>query len=86
MAAEPAEAADDAPLRSIISAPLFYTLGVNSLIFHDSSIKLLAGFPPTVQFLTSGYIVGEWLPQMHIFSISVTLAFVYKANWDRALL
>ena len=57
--AEPAEAAEEAPLRSIISAPLFYTLGVNSSIFHPSSIKLKAGFPAIVQFLTSGYIVGE---------------------------
>jgi len=57
--ADPAEAADEAPLRSIISAPLFCTLGVNSLTFHPASIKSLAAVPPIVQFLTSGYIVGE---------------------------
>merc|ERR1719272_1550841 len=59
MDAEPAEAADEAPLRSIISAPLFWTLGVNSLIFQASSKSELAGLPPMVQFLTSGYMVGE---------------------------
>jgi len=59
MDADPAEAADEAPLRSIISAPLFYTLGVKSLTFQSWSIKELAGAPAIVQFLTSGYIVGE---------------------------
>lgn len=78
--AEPAEAADDAPLKSIISAPLFYTLGVNSLIFHPSSIKLFAALPPIVQFLTSGYIVGEWLPQIVNFLISVVEDPVYNAS------
>jgi len=33
--ADPAELAEEAPLSSIISAPLFYTLGVNSLIFQS---------------------------------------------------
>merc|ERR1719163_1058247 len=47
--ADPAEAADEAPLRSMISAPLFCTLGVNSLIFQSSSNKSLAGVPPIVQ-------------------------------------
>jgi hypothetical protein len=35
MAADAAEAAEEAPLKSIISAPLFYTLGVNSLTFQS---------------------------------------------------
>jgi len=80
MAADAAEAAEEAPLKSIISAPLFYTLGVNSLTFQSWSINEFAGFPWIVQFLTSGYIVGEWLPQIHNFSISVTFVFVFYAN------
>jgi len=59
MDAEPAEAADEAPLSSIISAPLFCTLGVNSSIFQSYGIRSLAAFPLIVQFLTSGYMVGE---------------------------
>ena len=80
IAADAAEAADEAPLRSIISAPRFYTRGVNSLIFHSSSTKLSAGFPEIVQLRISGYIVGEWLPQIHNFSISVTFEHVFKAS------
>jgi len=78
--AEPAEAADEAPLKSIISAPLFWTLGVNSLIFQFSSIKSLAAFPLIVQFLTSGYMVGEWLPQIHIYLTSLTELPVLRAS------
>jgi len=76
IAAEAADAADEAPLKSMISAPLFYTLGVNSLIFQSVSINERADFPLIVAFLTSGYIVGEWLPQIHNFSISVTFELV----------
>ena len=86
MAALAADAAEDACLRSIISAPLFYTLGVNSFIFHSSSISERADYPLIVQFLTSGYIVGEWLPQIHNYLISVTLLFVLRANCVNALL
>ena len=82
----PAEAAEDAPLSAMISAPLYCTLGVNSLTFQSASMRLLAGLPPIVQFLTSGYMVGEWFPQIAIFLISVTFVPVYRASWVTALL
>merc|ERR1712167_538302 len=84
--ADPAEAALEAPLKSMISAPLFCTLGVNSLIFQSVSIKSSAGLPPMLQFLTSGYIVGEWFPQIAICLIAVTGELVFKASWVRDLL
>jgi hypothetical protein len=86
MAAFPAEAADDNFLNLMISAPLYYTLGVNSSFTHLESTNDKAFFPLIVAFLISGYIVGEWFPQTANFLISVTFEFVLSASCDTALL
>lgn len=80
MAALPAEAALESFLKAMISAPLYWTLGVNSLLIQALSTKSSAFFPLTVAFLISGYMVGEWFPQTANFLISVTLAPVFNAN------
>lgn len=80
MAALPAEAADDYFLNSIISAPLFYTHGVNTSLTHFESTKSVAFFPLTSVALMSGYIVGEWFPQTTNLWMSVTLEPVFKAS------
>jgi hypothetical protein len=58
-AAFPALAALESPLASIISAPLFWTLGMNVLLYHYSPTKSKADFPLTVAQARSGDIVGE---------------------------
>jgi hypothetical protein len=55
----PALAADDNFLAYIIAAPLYWTQGTNSLLYHSDETRSKAGFPLTVQLERSGYIVGE---------------------------
>jgi hypothetical protein len=64
MAELAAEAALDNFLASMISAPLFPTLGLNHLETHSYSTYSKAVFPLTLVALKSGTIVGEWCPQM----------------------
>jgi len=80
MAAFPADAADESFLSSMISAPLFWTRGVNSSAIHDADTSEVAGLPETVVLRMSGYIVGEWLPQIASFFMSVTLELVLSAS------
>ena len=54
-------------------APLCCTVEMNSPFSHSSSLTTcLMGCPPTVPWLTSGYCVEEWLPQIMAFFTSVT--------------
>merc|ERR1719393_872722 len=80
MEALPAEAADESFLSSIISAPLFWTRGVNSSAIHEASTRLSASFPATMVLRMSGYIVGEWLPQMAILLMEVVGFPVLRAS------
>src|ERR1700754_2754803 len=73
IAALAAEAADDAPRASMIAAPRLPTLGRYSFSYQAmSSTASTAGLPLTVALNRSGNIVGEWLPQMTRFSMSVS--------------
>jgi len=45
IAALPAEAAEDRPLNSIISPPLYYTFGVNSFSLQSFSVSLWTFLP-----------------------------------------
>src|SRR5580765_4197260 len=64
MAALAAEAADEAPRTSMISAPRLATLGMNSSRTQDWSSWSATGLPDTSTWDTSGYWVAEWLPQI----------------------
>src|SRR5579875_2898175 len=73
MAALAAEAALEAPRASMMAAPLFWTVGMNSFSTHSSSpITSDAGLPPILARYTSGYWVAEWLPQMVMLVTSLT--------------
>jgi hypothetical protein len=73
MAALAAEAAEEAPRASMMAAPRLPTFGMYSLRYQASSLTACgAGWPATVAKRMSGYMVGEWLPQTIIFSMSVT--------------
>jgi len=72
-AALAALAALDNPLASIISAPLFCTLGMNLLLYQSSLTVYSTGFPLTVAHFRSGDIVGEWLPHTTTFFTSLTV-------------
>src|SRR5690606_36833395 len=68
MAALAADAADEAPRASMMAAPRFATVGMNSFSIHGRSLTASAAFLPlTSQWKRSGYCVVEWLPQMVIF-------------------
>ena len=72
MAALAAEAAEDAPRTSMISAPRLATRGMNSSRSQASSTWSAAGLPATSAWYTSGYWVAEWLPQIVSLRISVS--------------
>ena len=59
-----AEAAEEAPRASIMAAPRLATVGMNSFSIQASSTRLVAFWPATSAWKTSGYWVEEWLPQM----------------------
>jgi hypothetical protein len=60
-----ADAADDAPRASMISAPRLPTRGMYSSAYQVSSTCSMAGRPFALALNRSGNIVGEWLPQTH---------------------
>ncbi len=62
-----AEAADDLPQASMISAPLFATFSMNSPWIY--SYIPSRDFPLTLVKDASGYCVAEWLPQIIISSM-----------------
>ena len=60
-------------LTLMMAAPRCCTVVMNSPLSHSSLLTTLRiGSPPTVPWLTSGYCVEEWLPQMMAFFTSVT--------------
>lgn len=63
-AAFPAEAADDNFLASIISAPLFPTLGWKNPSTHSWSKASKVDYPLCLVLVNIGTMVGEWLPQI----------------------
>lgn len=71
-AAFPALAALERPLASMISAPLFWTLGIKVPSYHYFPTKSTADFPLTWAQVKSGNIVGEWFPHITHFVISAT--------------
>ena len=74
MAALAAEAADEAPRASMIAAPRLATVGMKSLSSQAwSSTSSAAFWPLTSAWKRSGYWVAEWLPQIVIFVMSVTV-------------
>jgi hypothetical protein len=65
----------------MMAAPRCCTVVMNSPSNHaSSSTAALMGFPATVPWLTSGYWVLEWLPQMMTFLTSLTFAPVFRAT------
>src|SRR6188474_1770083 len=86
MAAEAADAADDAPRALMMAAPRCCTVGMKASSYHLRSTSECAGLPSTRQKLMSGYWVEEWLPQISILRIFVTWPPVFSASWDTARL
>src|ERR671918_277640 len=87
MAALAAEAADDAPLASMMAAPRLATVGMNTSSTHWwSPTTSYAFFPSNRQWNRSGYWVEEWLPQIVILVISDTGLPVLAASWLMARL
>src|SRR5690242_11785614 len=86
MAAEAAEAAEEAPRALMMAAPRCCTVGMNSPLIHSWFTSLAAGLPFTVAARMSGYWVEEWLPQMVMRLMSVTCLPVLAASWDMARL
>src|ERR1700748_1098189 len=81
-AALAADAADEAPRASMIAAPRLATVGMKAFSTQAWSLTTSAAFfPPTSAWKMSGYWVAEWLPQIVIFLMSVTLAPVFLASW-----
>ena len=86
MAAAAAEAAEEEPRTSMISAPRLATRGMNSSSSQDCSTRSETFSPPTVAYVTSGNWVAEWLPHTTTFSKSVTVRSSLPASCDRARL
>ena len=85
--AEAADAAEEEPRASMIAAPRLATVGMKSFSSQDWSPTSSAAFwPLTSAWKRSGYWVAEWLPQIVIFLMSVTLAPVLAASWEIARL
>ena len=81
-----AEAALERPRAAMTSAPRFWTRGMNSSRIHPVSSCSVAGRPPIVAWLRSGYWVAEWFPQIVTRRISGTAAPVFSATWPTARL
>src|SRR3954463_5045251 len=64
MAALAADAADEAPRASMMAAPRLATVGMKPSVSQPRATLARIGEPSTRAWVTSGYIVGEWLPQM----------------------
>ncbi len=59
MAADAADAADDAPRALMMAAPRCCTTGMNSPDSQSWSTRSVADLPLTVAWFTSGYCVAE---------------------------
>src|SRR5215469_356093 len=86
MAAEAAEAADEALRASMMAAPRFCTVGMNWPLTQSWFTSFAAGLPFTVAERMSGYWVVEWLPHTVMRLMSVTWLPVLAASWERARL
>jgi len=87
MAELPADAALDAPLNSMISAPLFWMVDVNGPVTHASSLMVLSrSLPLTLPAFIYGYMVGLWLPKMPMLLMLLTSVFNLSLSCDSALL
>src|SRR4051794_36911189 len=86
MAALAADAAEDAPLASMIAAPRFATVGMNVLRSHSPSTCSATDLPPTWAWKRSGYWLAEWFPQMVILLTSATDTESCLATWVSARL
>src|SRR5438309_7979156 len=65
IAAFAALAAEDSPRASMIAAPRFWIVGMNSVSSHFGSLIIGHTFlPPNSAWNTSGYCVAEWFPEM----------------------
>lgn len=84
-AALAALAAEDKPRASMIYAPLFWTLGMNLLVYQSFPTPSRTGLPLTVAHSKSGDIVGEWLPHTTTFFTSLTVECVFSATCHTAL-
>src|SRR5215813_11648987 len=80
IAADAADAADDAPRALMIAAPRCCTIGMNSSRYHACGTRDSAGLPPAVACARSGNCVAEWLPQMVTRAMSVTCVPVFAAS------
>ena len=68
-----AERAEENFLAAMIAAPRCCTVVTNSPLRYSSSLtSSRTDLPPAVAWLTSGYWVDEWLPQMMQFLTSET--------------
>src|SRR5579859_4939017 len=83
MAAEAAEAAEEAPRALMMAAPRCCTVGMNSPAIHSWLTSLAAGLPLTLVARMSGYWVEEWLPHTVMRLMSVTWLPVLAASCDR---
>src|SRR5512145_496844 len=86
IAADAADAADEAPRALMMAAPRCCTIGMNCSLYQASSTSVSAGRPLTVAWCRSGYCVAEWLPQMMILRRSVVWVPVFSASCDSARL
>ena len=86
MAADAADAADDAPRALMMAAPRCCTVGMKSVSIQAWSTSERAAWPFTRQWLMSGYWVAEWLPQMTIRWMSLTCVPVLAASCESARL
>src|SRR6185436_13323273 len=86
MAADAADAADDAPRALMIAAPRCCTVGMNSSRYQLGGTRDSAGFPATVACVRSGNCVAEWLPQTMTPLTSDTWELVFVASCDFARL
>src|SRR5580765_3492130 len=86
IAALAAEAADEAPRTSMISAPRLATRGMNSSASHAVSTWSATGLPAASAWKTSGYWDAEWLPQIVTRRISPTGVASLSDSWATARL
>src|SRR5690242_3926438 len=86
IAADAADAADDAPRALMIAAPRCCTVGMNVSLYQAPSTASIAGLPLTVAWWMSGYCVELWLPQIVMRLMSVVCAPVFSASCDSARL
>src|ERR671917_631317 len=85
--ADAADAAEEEPRASMIAAPRLATVGMKVFSSQSWSPTASAALRPATSALNrSGYWVAEWLPQIVIFLMSVTLAPVLAASWEIARL